>query len=88
VYSVCYIEESDNCCFCDENVLLTVNFFCHNQLLVSNSRVNAFPSHNSFLLCFLVYFLLFVSNLVTCTSTGDSLQRHVSEMTYYVSSGT
>ena len=37
---------------------------------------------------FLAYFLLFVLNLVVSTSASDCLERLVSEMTYYVLSGT
>jgi len=38
-----------------------------------------------FILCFLVYFLLFVLRLVVSTSASDCLERLVFEMTCYVS---
>ena len=40
------------------------------------------------LVCFLVYFILFVSSSFVPTSASDCLDRLVSEMAYYVSSGT
>jgi len=39
-------------------------------------------------LYFLVYFVLFVLNLVASTSASDCLERLISEMTYYVLTGT
>jgi len=36
--------------------------------------------------CVSVYFLLFVFGLVVTISSGDCLERLVSEMTYYVTS--